>query len=406
MTLKATHQPVWICGLGAISSIGLTVQENFKSLCEERSGVGYPDFLHTVHKTDLPVCEIKLSNETLASMCHMEANLPRTVYLSAIAAQEALSHATSNGLPLTEVRKGFISGNTVGGMDKSEFFYTDFLNNKQSGHLQDVVHHECGSITQLVADHLDMNDVVTTISTACSSSANTIMHATRLIRHGFLDIALAGGADALCRFTVNGFNTLMILDSAPCKPFDENRKGLNLGEGAAYVVLVSNEIKEKYNLTPIAKVSGFANANDAFHQTASSAEGLGNYKAMEEALLMSGLSTKDINYINAHGTGTGNNDSSEGIAIQRLFGDHLPPVSSTKANTGHTLGACGALEAVYACMAMQEGVIYPNLRHETQMKELQFLPVKELRQQQNVQHVMSNSFGFGGNCSSLILSKF
>ena len=397
---------MWICGLGAISSIGLNVQENFNALCEERSGVGYPEFLHTIHKTDLPVCEIKLSNQALAHRCGMKENLPRTIYLSAIAAQEAISQATANGLNVDKHRKGFISGNTVGGMDTSEFFYTDFLKDKQSGHLHDVVHHECGSITQLVADHLQLNDVVTTISTACSSSANTIMHATRLIRHGYLDIAVAGGADALCRFTLNGFNTLMILDAEPCKPFDENRKGLNLGEGAAYVVLVSNAIKETYNLTPIAKVSGFANANDAFHQTASSAEGLGNYKAMEEALLMSELNTHDIHYINAHGTGTGNNDSSEGVAIQRLFGEQLPPISSTKANTGHTLGACGALEAVYACMAMQEGVIYPNLRHETQMKELNFSPVKEVLRHQTINHIMSNSFGFGGNCSSLILSKF
>jgi 3-oxoacyl-[acyl-carrier-protein] synthase-1 len=214
-----------------------------------------------------------------------------------------------------------------------------------------------------------------------------------------------GGADALCRFTINGFNTLMILDNKPCTPFDQNRKGLNLGEAAAYLVLVSDQMKQKLSIQAVAKLSGAANANDAFHQTASSAEGKGNYLAMSEALKQSGLSLQDIHYINAHGTGTANNDSSEGIAVERLFEGNVPPLSSTKANTGHTLGACGSLEAIYACLAIQHGVIYPNLRFQTQIEEHHFTPVQSLLENQQIHHVMSNSFGFGGNCSSLIFSK-
>ncbi len=330
------QQHVWIAGMGAISSIGDNVQENLKSLKEGRSGVGYPEFLHTVHTNDFPVCEIKLSNDELAARCGMKNNLPRTTYLSAIAAMEAIADIESKleagqSSPFVSYRIGFISGNTLGGMDRSEFFYDEFLKDKSKGHLSDVVHHECGSITELVAEHLSIRHFITTISTACSSSANAIIHGCRLIKHNKLDIVIAGGADALCRFTLNGFNTLMILDSQPSKPFDENRKGLNLGEGAAYVVLISDKVKEQLNLQTQARVSGSANANDAFHQTASSAEGNGNYKAMKEALDQSGLAASAISYINAHGTGTANNDSSEGIAIERLFGETLPPVSSTKA---------------------------------------------------------------------------
>lgn len=397
-------ETVWVSGLGAISSIGMNVSENLDSLISKRSGVAYPEFLHTLHKIDLPVCEIKLSNEALAAQCNMPLNLPRTVYLSAIAAQEALAD-TNIDLSDKKYKIGFISANTLGGMDTSEFFFETFLKDTSKGHLSQVVHHECGAVTELVAKHIGIEDYVTTISTACSSSANAIIHAARLIKHGKLDIVLAGGADALCRFTLNGFNTLMILDAEPCKPFDENRKGLNLGEGAGYVVLISDKVKQELNASVYAKVSGYANANDAFHQTASSPEGNGNYLAMSQALQMSGLAKEDIHYINAHGTGTANNDSSEGIAIERLFGSTIPSVSSTKANTGHTLGACGGIEAVYCCLAMKHQIIFPSLRISNPIELPLFKPVQELRRAVNIQNTMSNSFGFGGNCTSLIFSK-
>lgn len=404
-------QQVWIAGYGAISSIGQNVSENLRSLQEQVSGIGKPEFLTTVHHDSLPVCEIKKSNEALATMCGMKNDLPRTVYLSAIASLEAIEHAsslignTAESLQDKQWRTGFISGNTLGGMDRTENFYIDFLADPKHGQLKDVIYHECGSITELVAAHLGIKNQVTTISTACSSSANTILHACRLIKHNKLDIVIAGGADALCRFTLNGFNSLMILDSKPCRPFDEERAGLNLGEAAAYLVLVSDRVKQQLNINTRLQVTGHANANDAFHQTASSSEGNGNFMAMQHALQMSGLNPSDIQYINAHGTGTSNNDSSEGIAIQRLFGAQIPLVSSTKANTGHTLGACGALEAVYSCLAMENNIIFPNLRFQHQMKELQFTPVTQLIEHSGVNNVLSNSFGFGGNCSSLIFSK-
>ena len=398
------QEPLWICGLGANSAIGLTVDENYHSLLEGRSGVGYPEFLETLHRNDLPVCEIKLGNRELAQRANMPDDLPRTVYLSALAAQEALSDA---GIDPRHIpwRIGFISGNTLGGMDRSEFFYRDFLADPASGKLQQVQHHECGSVTDLVARHLGIRHYVTTLSTACSSSANALIHAARLMRHRKLDVVVAGGADALCRFTLNGFNTLMILDSEPCKPFDQNRKGLNLGEGAGYVVLVTDEVRKAMGLQAVVRLSGYANANDAFHQTASSPEGHGNFLAMSRALSMSGLPAEAVDYINAHGTGTNNNDSSEGLAVQRLFGDRVPALSSTKAYTGHTLGACGGIEAVYACLSMRHGVLFPCLRVETPIAEHTFAPLTELKTGQAVNHVMSNSFGFGGNCTSLLFSK-
>jgi 3-oxoacyl-[acyl-carrier-protein] synthase I len=267
-----------------------------------------------------------------------------------------------------------------------------------------VVYHECGAVTELVAEWLGIRHFVSTVSTACSSSANAIFTGARMIRAGLLDFALVGGADALTRFTLNGFNTLMILDRELCRPFDENRHGLNLGEGAAYLLLASEKGLKELNKKPYAQISGFANANDAFHQTASSSEGTGSFLAMKGALDQAGFQPGEIDYINLHGTGTQNNDMAEGTAIRLLFDPSYPKMSSTKSYTGHTLGASGAVEAVYSVLCIEHGFIFPNLRLITAMKEFPFQPVTAFLKNQRIQHVMSNSFGFGGNCSSLIFS--
>ena len=266
------------------------------------------------------------------------------------------------------------------------------------------MNHECGAVTEVVADALGIKDFVTTVSTACSSSANSIFLGARMIRQNVLDVVVAGGTDALTRFTLNGFNTLMILDQEYCQPFDEDRRGLNLGEGAAYVVLVSDKVAATLNSAPVCTLSGWANANDAHHQTASSPEGKGNLLAMEGALRKAGLTPSAIDYINLHGTGTQNNDSSEGAAIAALFREHYPSMSSTKSFTGHTLGASGAIEAVYSVLAIREGLVFPNLRLQHPMENLPFRVATE-PEKKEIRHVLSNSFGFGGNCSSLVFSK-
>jgi 3-oxoacyl-(acyl-carrier-protein) synthase len=214
-----------------------------------------------------------------------------------------------------------------------------------------------------------------------------------------------GGTDALAKFTINGFKTLMILSDQDNSPFDQNRKGLNLGEAAAYLVLESDEIVQKQNKKVLARVSGYGNANDAFHQTASSENGDGAYLAMKKAFEISGLNPSQIDYINVHGTATPNNDLSEGRALLRIYKDgKVPDFSSTKPFTGHTLAAAAAIEAVYSVLAIQHNVVYPNLNFETPMEEFDLKPQTSLKNK-NIQHVLSNSFGFGGNCSTLIFSK-
>ena len=395
--------PIYVAGTGVISAIGNNIAENLAALENKKAGMGKMHFLESIHSQRLPVAEVKYGNDELAAIAGLSSHISRTGLLSAIAAKEALKNAGIENF--SDLRTGFISANTVGGMDKTENFFPHFISDHSKGRLREVVNHECGAVTEIVADALGIKNHVSTISTACSSSANSIFCGARLIKQNILDVVIAGGTDALAKFTLNGFNTLMILDQKFCQPFDENRRGLNLGEGAGYVVLVSEKVAKTLKKQPACILSGYCNANDAYHQTASSPDGTGSFLAMKGALAKSNLEPWDIDYINLHGTGTQNNDIAEGTAIRLLFETDYPPMSSTKSFTGHTLGASGGIEAVFSVLAIQYGLIYPNLRFETQMKELPFKPATEFKKGEKINHVLSNSFGFGGNCSSLIFSK-
>ena len=397
--------PVAVAGAGLISSIGNDINACLSALANGQAGMDEITWLDTAHRHRIPVAEVKCSNARLAELAGVPAgsspgasSFSRTALLSLIAAREALEKAAIPNF--TALRTGIVSANTVGGMDRTENFFI----HPRRGKLRDVVQHECGYSTEWVADRLGIRHFQTTISTACSSSANAIGFGARLIRHGLLDVVVAGGTDALTRFTLNGFNALMILDAGYCKPFDNDRQGLNLGEGAGYLVLVSDSVAASLPSGVCCTVSGYANANDAWHQTASSPDGRGSWLAMSTAIERSGLQPADIDYINLHGTGTQNNDLAEGTAIRRLFDPVYPKMSSTKSFTGHTLGASGGIEAVLSVLAIQHGIVYPNLRWHTPMPELPFSPVTTFLKDQPIRHVLSNSFGFGGTCSSLVFS--
>jgi len=403
MEFKKASSRVFVAGLGAVSAIGNNVAECLSSLVNYKAGMDSITYLQTLHKGQLPVAEVKLSNSQLADITGLQPQISRTALLSMMAAKEALIDCGL--INIASLRTGFISANTVGGMDKTEQFYADFIVDNNSGDLQDVINHECGKVTELVADALGINTFISTISTACSSSANAIFFAARLIKQGMVDIVVAGGVDALTKFTLNGFNSLMILDKEFCRPFDETRQGLNLGEGAGYVVLVSEKVSSLLQKKPYAELTGYCNKNDAYHQTASSPDGTGPYLAMKGALALAALEPKDIDYINLHGTGTQNNDFAEATAIGRLFADPYPAMSSTKSFTGHTLGASGGIEAVFSVLSISQNIIYPNLRLQTPMREFSFSAETTLTEDKEIKHVLSNSFGFGGNCTSLIFSK-
>lgn len=392
---------VAITGMGAVSAIGKDVPSNHRALRESRHGIGPIRRLESHHAGKLRVGEVGLSNAELFDQLEIPRDeaYTRSTLLALLAAREA-----ATGIQLADGRRtGLISATTVGGMDATERYYEDYLISDAHRHF--IPTHPCGYATEQMARHLGITDFVTTISTACSSAANAIMLGARMIRAGLLDRAVVGGTDCLSRFTINGFNSLMIYTDDHCRPFDEHRNGLNLGEAAAYLVLERTETASHPPDTILAYLSGYGHANDAFHQTASSDNGEGAYLAMKQALEIAGLAPGTIDYINAHGTATPNNDLAEGHAMLRLFGDaeSLPPFSSTKAFTGHTLAAAGAIEAVYSVLALQHQEIFANLNFSNPIAALGIKPQTTLRSAK-INHVLSNSFGFGGNCSSLLFS--
>ena len=384
-----------------ISAIGNNVPESFLSLSQSKTGIGKINHLTTRYKDEFLAGEIKLSNSDLADL--VKDNNPalnRNSYIAMLAAKEAVINSGID--PKDGMRTGVISSTTVAGMGKTELYYKEMF--EKDDHLNVLDTHDCGDSTERIADYLGNVDYVTTISTACSSAANAIMLGCRMIKHGQLDRVVVGGVDALSKFTFNGFNTLMILDREWCKPFDENRKGLNLGEGAAFLVIEGENALNLRKGKALAEVVGYANANDAYHQTASSPEGYGATLAIQQAFAMSGLTPSQIDYINMHGTGTPNNDLSESFATKAVFGNQVPKFSSTKAFTGHTLAAAASIEAVISVLSLQNNMIFPNLNFTTPIAETGLVPETTLVNTP-LTTILSNSFGFGGNCSSLIFKK-
>lgn len=384
-----------VTGLGIICSIGNDAAAVLDSLKKGETGIRGMKYLQSKH-TELPVGEVQLSNEEMKDILGIEGNIPmsRTSLMGAIAIRQALEHAGITDL--TGKRVALISGTTVGGMDLTEQYFERMKTDDSLLYLPQS--NECGKSTEEMASLSGLDSAeVCTISTACSSALNSIILGSEMLKRDEVDIVIAGGSEALSRFHLNGFNTLMILDKEICRPFDDTRAGLNLGEGAAFVVL------ERDSDRSVAYVTGYGNRCDAFHQTASSDNGEGAYLAMKEALEMAELSPSEIQYVNAHGTGTPNNDITESQSLKRIFGEEMPEVSSTKSFTGHTTSASGSIEAVICILAMQNNFTPGNLGWKNQIEGgiTPTLGNAEI----NLENVICNSFGFGGNDSSLVLSK-
>lgn len=395
-------QSIAITGQGIICAIGVDCDSVLSSLKKGEHGISDIRYLDSIHK-ELPVGEVKLSDEQMKEILgiSIDREVSRTSLLGAIALKQALDSSGLTREELTGKRIALISGTTVGGMDVIERHYSKMLSDKDEASY--IVQHDCGSNTEEIAQLCGVDADFITISTACSSALNAIILGTRLLLADKVDIVLAGGSEALSRFHLNGFNSLMILDHDSCRPFDSNRHGLNLGEGAAYVVLErSKDLSMRKGGNPIAFIAGYGNRCDAFHQTATSENGEGAYLAMSDAIEMSGLNPSQVDYINAHGTGTPDNDKSESQAILRAFGNSYPPVSSTKSFTGHTTSASGSIETVICILSMHNNFIPANLRWQQSSDDC-IIP-SEGCQDVKLQNVLCNSFGFGGNDSSLILS--
>ena len=397
------NRPV-ITGYGIVSAIGVGKEQTLDALRSHRSGIAPVQYLDTVHR-DMLVGEVKLSFDELMSRVGVpsDAETPqsRTALIGRLALREALQQAGLND-PDDYASMALISGTTVGGMDRTEIEASVSADGE-------IVHYnyDCGTSTLDIARGFGKFAFVDTISTACSSAANAIGMGADLVRLGLFERVVVGGSEGLSRLHLNGFNTLMILDQQPCRPFDAHRNGINLGEGAAYLVLETESSALKRGVRPLAILSGFGNACDAYHQTASSPEGEGAVLAMQKALADAGLQASDITYVNCHGTGTPNNDVSELTAMHRVFGEKLPPFSSTKGFTGHTTSASGSIEAAFCLLAMEQDFLPVNLNFKDAIDR--DYPVVEdgaLEKSDKPHHLLCNAFAFGGNDSSLILSEW
>jgi 3-oxoacyl-[acyl-carrier-protein] synthase II len=395
------QEEVAVTGLGIISAIGCSTKETLTALLTGKSGIGRIKHLVTEHSS-APIAEVRQNDDDLKQILDIKLSeiITRASLLGIHAIKEAIRQAMI--IPENDLRIGLISGTTVGGMEKCERYFEDFL--KNDDHKEYIDQYDCGACTEKIAEYFDIFNYISTISTACSSGANAIISGYNLIKNNLLDVVIAGGTECLSKYHINGFNSLMLLDPAHCRPFDDHRAGINLGEGAGYMVLESAEMAERRNVRILCKISGYGNACDAHHQTASSPEGKGAAIAITQALDMAGLKPHEIDYINAHGTGTINNDKSEARALLSIFGSNPPPFSSTKPYTGHTTSAAGSIEAVISILALMNGFIPPNLNFSYPMHDISLVPEIQLLKDIFLKNVMSNSFGFGGNNSVLIFS--
>lgn len=399
-------EKIVITATGIVSALGLGEEEHWHALYNRQSGLKYPVHLQTKHASEFLLGETNYSNDELATLLNLptgDNGYTRTTLLALIAMQELVRNT---GLQiLNDEPIALVNANTVGGMCSVEDMYLDFISEKQDGSFVKYIDTlDCAESTLNITRFFNIKPFSATISTACSSSANAIILGSRLIQQGIVKRAICGGCDALSRFTLNGFNSLKNVDKDACRPFDQDRLGLNLGEGAGYLLLEKEEDAIARGATILAVLSGYSNTNDAYHPTAPSPEGDGALNTMQLALKKAKLVAGDIDYVNAHGTATANNDAAEGKALQRLFTDSQPCFSSTKPYTGHTLAAAGAIEAIFSIMAIQKQVCLPSLNFNTKIDDLIITPVTEAKEM-SINHVLSNSFGFGGNNVSLVFSK-
>ena len=391
-----------ITAMGICSALGDNLEEHLTGLLSGQSGLSIVENVSTLHRDHIRVGELKHTNDFLAQQLGLPVvnHYSRTGLLGIWALKEAIAQA---GLTPTEVAQlSMVMASSVGGMDMTERYFYEYTT--QEVLRRYIPYHNIGEVTGQIADYFGIKGYVTSVSTACSSSANAILTAANLLRTGRAQRIAVGGADALSVFTINGFNSLMILSDTDCTPFDAHRKGLNLGEAGAFLIMERETTALAEGRTIIGVLSGWGNANDAYHQTASSEEGEGAFLAMQQALAISGLTPTDIDYVNAHGTATVNNDLSESRALMRIFGEEVPDFSSTKPFTGHTLAVASAVEAIFSLLAIQKGAVWANLNWQTPMPEVPLRPQTTLKRKP-IKHVLSNSFGFGGNCSTLIFSK-
>jgi len=388
-----------VSGMGIVSAAGWTLDETWEAFGQGRSGLRTLSLFESQRCGQLPVGEV--TGDPAA-----RSGLPggsRSDHLAVWAARHAFSDAGLGPASFAADRGAVVLGALTGGMlFTEEFLARLYLENRaDAGHLADRA---CCNSADRIAEIFGLGGFRTTVSNACASGGAALGLACDLIEAGEADVVLAGGVDSLNRIVLNGFNSLNLVSPDGCRPFDAERKGMSVGEGAGVLVLESEEHAQARGARVRAWLAGRGNTCDAYHVSAPQPEGRGLGQAMRLAIEGAGLAPAAVDYINAHGTGTADNDPAEAKAICALFGEAPPAVSSTKRFFGHTLAAAGAIEAIVAVLALERQAIPPNLGLRTVDPKIPLTPVTELRPAK-LDVAMSTSLGFGGNNSAVLFRR-
>ncbi len=407
MTTNETKR-VAITGLGAVTGLGLNGAAFDAALRNGKSGIG------TIARFDTDGMRTPLGaqvdGETLDAQLGktspelLRPTVSRPDRFGIAAARQAAAQA---GLSADDLRAAaVVFGTGTGGARETERFISDGKSGA-SPPAWLLVPHQPASVTDLVARDLGIEGPRNTIMTACSSSATAIGHAADLVRLGRVTIALGGGAEGLCRLTCAGFSALRATSPEWCRPFDAERKGLNLGEGAAVLVLEEWQHAVDRGATILGELVGWGTSADAHHMTAPHPEGDGAARAMQAGLRDARLVADAVDYVNAHGTATPHNDAAETLALKTVLGARAPsvPISSIKSMVGHTLGAAGAIEAVASVLSLVGGFVPPtvNLHTPDPAFGLDYVPGEA--RPATLKVIVSNSFAFGGNNTSLVFRR-
>ena len=385
--------PIAITGMGCICAAGRNLPDAMNSLFRGERRPAPPVRFASNHPVRYPVFEAIDFEEP--------PDLLRTSAFALHAAREAFADAGIDRKTLSTLRVGVCVGTTVGSVMSEETFCRAYLagNDPDMAPIRRILR---SNPADVIAREFDLSGPRQTVVTACSSSTDALGIAGSWIRGGLCDAAITGGADELGRITYIGFISLMITDDSPCKPFDMHRKGLNLGEGAAMLVLASEGALRRSGMRARSFLLGYGSAGDAYHLTAPRPDGAGLRSAISEALATSGVSPTSVAFVNAHGTGTPDNDRVEG----RVLLDMLPsiPFLSTKGYTGHTLGAAGAIEAVFTATCLEMGKIPASAGFETPDPGIGITPAMKVAPVQG-SVALSESLAFGGTNSVVVLGK-
>jgi 3-oxoacyl-(acyl-carrier-protein) synthase len=384
---------VVITGIGAISAAGADLAETLVTFQQGRARTGAVSLFPT--SLTYPVFEVKKVRRKV------RGDEMRTISLALCAVEEALLDAGLNsGIP--RFRVGVCLGTTVGSQLNDMDFYRDYRGEKPVS-MHPVDRYLKGNPAEAVRRAIGISGPSLTVVNACSSGADAIGVALSWLRDGVCDVAIAGGADEMNPVPLCGFGALGILSDAICAPFDRDRKGLNLGEGAGVLVLESEEVARSRGKRSPLRLAGYGSAADAYHLTAPSPDGSGLAAALKTAMSEANIQAGDVCFVNAHGTATPDNDRIEGSVFRRIFGDDIKFLSS-KGFTGHTLGAAGGLEAAFTAAALREGWIPVSAGFVHQDQEILLSPVKETTPISG-RFAVSTSLAFGGNNAAIVISR-